>query len=436
MYITPIAPTDIKGSIDKKILKKAEEALFLSATLYGSQNQFVINEVKELLRKVNSYYSNKIEGDGTHIYNIEKAMRNEYSLNTKEKNLQQLSLAHINVQKQIELSIESNSSFSPYSKQFIKDIHKRLYTQKGMDKFLNVSKNDTPVFMKPGEFRKLEVEVGSHNPLGCEKVESVMDEFEHLYSKSMNTSKITQYIHALSSHHRLAWVHPFLDGNGRVSRLALDAALHSIEIPGYGLWNISRGLAKNSEEYKKSLSYADMIRQGATDGRGNLSSRGLNHFVDFMLETSIDQIEYMSKYLKMDELSQRIEKVVSQSRSGFIEIDPLPKESSKLFNYLLIHGEMPRGKAAEVLGLKERSARNVISELVKRDFLISNTVKSPIRIRFDAVFAKYLFPELVPEVDTLESIDKIDIENMSSKEREDLMKKLSESIDKDKLLNS
>ena len=255
--------------------------------------------------------------------------------------------------------------------------------------------------MNPGEFRSLEVEVGGHIPLGFRKVESAIDEFEHLYNKSMNSSKTLQYIHALSSHHRLAWVHPFLDGNGRVSRLALDAALYSIKIPGYGLWNISRGLAKNSDEYKKSLSYADMIRQGARDGRGNLSSRGLNYFVDFMLEVSKDQIEYMSKYLKMDELSQRIEKVVSQSRNGFIEIDPLPKESSKLFNYLLIHGEMPRGKAVEVLGLKERSARNVLSELVKRDFLISNTVKSPIRIRFDAIFAKYLFPELVPEVEDI-----------------------------------
>lgn len=401
MYITPIAPTDVRGNIDKKILEKAEETLFLSASLYGSQNQFVMNEVKELLRKVNSYYSNKIEGEGTHIYNIEKAMRNEYSLNTKEKNLQQLSLAHINVQKEIEFNIKSSGSFSPYSKKFIKDIHYRLYSQKGMDKFLNVSKYNTPVFMNPGEFRSLEVEVGGHIPLGFRKVESAIDEFEHLYNKSMNSSKTLQYIHALSSHHRLAWVHPFLDGNGRVSRLALDAALYSIKIPGYGLWNISRGLAKNSDEYKKSLSYADMIRQGARDGRGNLSSRGLNYFVDFMLEVSKDQIEYMSKYLKMDELSQRIEKVVSQSRNGFIEIDPLPKESSKLFNYLLIHGEMPRGKAVEVLGLKERSARNVLSELVKRDFLISNTVKSPIRIRFDAIFAKYLFPELVPEVEDI-----------------------------------
>ena len=58
--------------------------------------------IKELLRKVNSYYSNQIESEGTHPIDIDKATRQEFSSDSKEKQLQQLSLVHIEVQKYVE----------------------------------------------------------------------------------------------------------------------------------------------------------------------------------------------------------------------------------------------------------------------------------------------------------------------------------------------
>jgi hypothetical protein len=36
-----------------------------------------------------------------------------------------------------------------------------------------------------------------------------------------------------------------------------------MKLEGYGLWNISRGLARDVKEYQRYLSYADMKRQGA-----------------------------------------------------------------------------------------------------------------------------------------------------------------------------
>jgi Fic family protein len=397
MFITPIIPSDLNGNPDKALLLKAEKLLELSSGLYGSQNKQVIGELKNLLRKVNSYYSNRIEGTGTHIINIEKAMRMEYSPDTKERNLQLLSLAHIETQKEIEDMIDKGGLHSPYQSDFIRSIHESFYSKEGMENFLEVKGDGISAVMIPGEFRNLDVKVGHHVALDTSDVESAMSEYQTLYSKSLDETKTTQLLYALASHHRLAWIHPFLDGNGRVSRLSLDAAMYHIDLPGYGLWNISRGLAKDPQGYIKALAFGDMQRQGTLDGKGVLSSRGLGYFIDYMLETATEQVDYMHRYLRISELSSRIEKFVRNAKEGFIDISPVPKESDKLFNYLLLHGEIPRGKAGDALGLKERSARSVVSELTKRGFVTSDTEKSPIRIRFDSTLATYLFPELVPE---------------------------------------
>ncbi|MGI4742086.1 MAG: Fic family protein [Janthinobacterium lividum] len=44
-----------------------------------------------------------------------------------------------------------------------------------------------------------------------------------------------------AAHHRLAWLHPFLDGNGRVMRLFSDAAFLAEGLDAGGLWSMSRG---------------------------------------------------------------------------------------------------------------------------------------------------------------------------------------------------
>ena len=204
-------------------------------------------------------------------------------------------------------------------------------------------------------------------------------------------------IYVLSSHHRLVWIHPFLDGNGRVSRLFLDAFLHSIGIRGYGLWNISRGLSRDVKNYKANLNYADMIRQGNQDGRGYLSNRGLEQFVRFMLKTALDQIEYMSTCLKLHSLSERIEKYCHRANASFLRINPLPQGSDKLFKALLLKGEVQRGEEVqEIIGMKKTYSSKLVSELLDRYYLVSDGPRKALRINFNAHFAAQLFPELMP----------------------------------------
>ena len=399
MNFTPIAPTDINGNIDSNLLNKANKLLIEAAKLEGSHTPQILHAVKDLLYSVNSYYSNKIESEGTHIIDIERAMQQEYSKDTKKRNLQILSLTHIEVQKECEEYFQDASNISAYNKEFILGIHKQFYSKAGMEPFLHISHENMQEIITPGAIRQRDVKVGGHIAPPAREVDSLLNEFENLYNRSLKSSDAVKLIHILSSHHRLMWIHPFLDGNGRTARLALDGAFASMKMSGYGLWNISRGLARNSAEYKSYLAHADMPKQGERDGRGALSSQALASYVNFMLDIALDQVEYMNRHLKLNMLTSKIELYVQRVNDGLLGIEPLPKHSEKIFKYLLLSGACVRGKVPEIIGMKERTASRIIAELLKRNFIASDSKAGPIRLKIGASMASYLFPMLVPEID-------------------------------------
>jgi len=71
---TPLLPSDNQGNIDAELLTMAEELCIKSATLVGSYTPRIVLGIKDLLRKVNSYYSNQIESEGTHPIDIDKGV--------------------------------------------------------------------------------------------------------------------------------------------------------------------------------------------------------------------------------------------------------------------------------------------------------------------------------------------------------------------------
>ena len=397
MDFTPLLPTDNQGHIDAELLSMAEELCIKSATLSGSHAPKVLYGIKGLLRKVNSYYSNQIESEGTHPIDIDKATRQEFSSDSKEKQLQQLSLVHIEVQKYVEGYFTKGQS--PYNKDFVLSVHRELYSHPDMAHFLQIEdkENHKIIEMVPGKLRENNVRVGQHIAPEHTELSHFFNKYEHLYKIPNHTTQAKKIIFALASHHRLMWIHPFLDGNGRTARLVLDGIFNSMALEGYGLWNISRGLSRRSEEYKRNLALADMARQGDLDGRGALSTKAFISYIKFMLEIALDQVDFMNKNLKMHSLYERIESYVRLSQEGFFHTKNLPKYSALLFKELLIVGEIPRGKVMLIIGTKERTATTLIKELMQLDFLESDTPKSAIRLKFNAHFASYIFPELIPQ---------------------------------------
>ena len=88
--------------------------------------------------------------------------------------------------------------------------------------------------------------------------------FEEVYGRLGKTDTI---LAAAAAHHRLSWIHPFLDGNGRVTRLMSHAMLLERSIPA-AVWSIARGLARNVDGYKEHLAACDLPRRNDLDGSG------------------------------------------------------------------------------------------------------------------------------------------------------------------------
>jgi Uncharacterized conserved protein len=205
---------------------------------------------------------------------------------------------------------------------------------------------------------------------------------------------------AAAAHHRLMWIHPFLDGNGRVARLFTEAYLHRIPVHGFGLWSVSRGLARRNIDYKSALTWADAPRRNDLDGRGNLSNEGLVKFCRFFLEVCRDQVDYMGTLLQLDGLVERVRSYVQLRGTAIIPNPPgsddLRPESARMLQEVLLRGEAPRGAVIEASGLKERTGRNLLAQLVAEGLLVSDTPKGEVRIGFPIHAAGWFFPELYP----------------------------------------
>jgi Fic family protein len=160
-------------------------------------------------------------------------------------------------------------------------------------------------------------------------------------------------------------------------------------IGGGGLWSVSRGLArglKEPGEYKRMMDHADSPRRGDLDGRGNLSEAGLKDFCEWMLAVMLDQIRFAKAAFKLETLKARYVRLLDDLG--------LDKRSAALVAAVLQYGQMERGDASLVLKTSERTARNVLSELVRDGFLKSATPKAPVRIAFPLEHRERLFPSL------------------------------------------
>jgi Fic family protein len=190
-----------------------------------------------------------------------------------------------------------------------------------------------------------------------------------------------------TAHHRFNYIHPFLDGNGRVSRLMTHAMAHKANIGAHGLWSISRGLARgihNKNEYMSMMNLADSPRRGDLDGRGNLSLEALKAFVSWFLRVCLDQIAFMSKAFELTELQRRVDDYLAQSG--------IREEGARIVHQALVKQEMSRSEAIRVTGLKERTGRDVLSQLLELGMLSSPSPKGAVSLHFPVHAAEALFP--------------------------------------------
>lgn len=350
----------------------------------------ILTALADLVRAMNCYYSNLIEGHDTHPVDIERALRNDYSADPAKRNLQLEARAHIEVQRWIDAGGLAGTATTAAG---LCEVHRR-FCENLPDDLLSIEDPATHEHFRviPGALRSRDVQVGRHVSVSPGAVPRFLAEFERAYRGLGKTDAI---LAAAAAHHRLLWIHPFLDGNGRVTRLMSHAMLLDALETG-GVWSVARGLARNVTAYKGHLAECDLTRRNDLDGRGHLSEEALADFTRFFLATCLDQVAFMESLVQPGRLRARI--LMWAEEEG--RIGGLAPKAGAVLEAVLYRGELPRGEVGTLLNVTPRHARRIVSDLVERGVVTSATSRDTLHLAFPAALAGRWMPGLFPERET------------------------------------
>jgi Fic family protein len=376
------------GSVHRPALNDmAVELAAASAGFRRSLPAGVVKALADLVRAMNCYYSNLIEGHDTHPVDIERAMKNDYSADARKRSLQLEAKAHVSVQGWID---GGGLAGRAVTAQAISEIHRRFGDLLPAE-LLKVRDSDTgeEIYVVPGDLRHREVKVGRHIPVSPGAVPRFLARFEKVYGGLGRSETI---LAAAAAHHRLLWIHPFLDGNGRVARLMSHAVLLEALDTG-GTWSVARGLARSEHSYKAHLAACDLPHRNDLDGRGSLGEEALAAFTRFFLESCLDQVRFMEELVQPNRLRDRILLWVEEE----VRAGSLPAKSGQVLEAVLFRGELPRGDVSTLLGTSDRQARRVVAALLGRGVLVSDSPRAALFLTFPAALAPRWMPGLFPE---------------------------------------
>jgi len=381
----PMVPEEGMRALEDMVVQLIAEANQLA----GRIHPILRESIGDLVRSMNCYYSNLIEGHDTHPRDIDRALANDFSSEPKKRELQKEAVAHIHVQQLIDTGRDPDAW--PASAAYAAWLHEEFCSRLPPEMlFVTDPKLGDRLKIEPGKWRKRDVQVGRHLPPEHGDLSRFMTRFDSAYqSPPLNRFRQIQAVGAV--HHRFLWIHPFLDGNGRVARLMSHALFKRLGI-GASLWSVARGLARDEARYKALLAQCDGPREGDLDGRGNLTQRGLIEFCKFFLDQSLDQIRFMSGLLEHSTLLTRMEIHVEEE----IRAKRLLRSSFAVLREAVIDGEVERSKIPSLTGYEERGARNVTAALVDRGMLTASSHRAPLRLAFSADVAERWFPNLYP----------------------------------------
>jgi Fic family protein len=384
----PLVPQ--KGLEHLRALSRAviEQSLRLTAAAHPD----TITSLRELVREMNSYYSNRIEGQSTHPRNIGRAIRRDFSDRPDIARLQRLALAHIETERELEARLPANTSGSrtALSSDFVREAHRALYSRLPEEDRLT----GYGQIIDPGCWRAVQVAVGRHEPPPPGALSVFLARFDQVYRQDARLED--QLLLAASAHQRMAWIHPFTDGNGRACRLQTHCALWPLS---RGLWSISRGFARRRDDYYACLDAADAHRQGDLDGRGNLSEKALSDWCEWFIGICADQVAFMTRLFDFDGMKTRIHALIAFRAAHDKRIRA---EAVVPLHHLFLAGPTPRGEFCRMTGLGERTARGLLSRLIETGLVTSTGHTAPVRFAFPLDALQFLLPELYPEVDAPE----------------------------------
>ncbi|MBC7608681.1 MAG: Fic family protein, partial [Polaromonas sp.] len=340
---------------------------------------------------MNSYYTNKIEGQHTLPLEIAQALDGDFSADADKARRQRLAVAHMGCEQQLEARWAVWSMPEVWAPQMVSDIHQDLFARLPVaDRMM-----DEGEVLQPGAWRARDVSVGRHAAPSFTAIAPMLARWGAYYG-SVRRGEL-QVVAALAAHQRLAWIHPFRDGNGRVARLHTHLVLGKLGLTN-GLWSPLRGFARTQTAYYAQLAAADEPRAGDLDGRGNLTEKGLISWTAYALQTCLDQVQFMKKALRLDGMRDRMAACLAYEEN--VVKQGVRTESLRALHYLFAtQAELERAEFKAMLGLGDRLATAQVSALLKRGLLATDSPHGKLRFGVPQHALRFYFPKLWPEAE-------------------------------------
>ncbi|WP_457389872.1 Fic family protein [Roseateles sp. P5_E1] len=350
------------------------------------------DELRGLLRAMNSYYSNRIEGQHTRPLELEQALKHDFSADAKLAARQRLALAHIDAEAALEPRFKGDDGLrSLYAPATLCELHRELFARLP-ESDLHTDEGEAII---PGQLRSREVQVGRHVAPAAASLTGLIERWGEVYA-GVRRGEAT-LVALAAAHQRLGWIHPFIDGNGRVMRLHTHLALGAL---GYtrGLWSPLRGFARSVDRYYGLIAAADEPRRGDLDGRGNLSESALVDWIAYVLDTCLDQVRFMSGLLQLSAMEGRMAACLNFEQTSLksgVRIEAL-----RPLHYLFLSGTaLERGEFKRMTGLGDRTAVSLLTALLRRGLLASDSPQGRVRFGLPLHALRFYFPALWPEAE-------------------------------------
>ncbi len=387
----PLLPSEARLA---PALERAHDLIRQADRLAGWNAGGAPSGLKLMLRAMNSYYSNKIEGQHTLPLEIEQALRNDYASDADKARRQRLALAHMATESQLETLWPQWDAAQVWSVQTLADIHQDLFAR--LPEADRMQRDgETVQVLLPGQWRQREVSVGRHAAPTAAALPAFLARWAQVYGQARRGEM--QVVAMAAAHHRLTWIHPFLDGNGRVARLHSHLVLGHMGLTN-GLWSPLRGFARSQETYYAQLAAADAARAGDLDGRGNLTEAGLLGWIDYVIGICMDQVSFMRGLLSPEGMKDRIAACLSYEEK-VVRLG-VRSEALRALHYLFAtQAELDRADFKAMLGLGERLATAQVSALLNRGLLLTDSPYGKLRFGVPQHALRFYFPKLWPEAE-------------------------------------
>lgn len=216
--------------------------------LGGPVPPYIFFQLKDIFQIFESLGSARIEGNNTTLSEFVEKIIEDPNKKSTDEGLREI----YNIERAIGFIEENVDKTTLFNRTLISEIHKII-----VDGLTAPPKGEGSRY--PGELRPMNVGIKNSNHVPPEKIKvpEYFDELLHFVNQSIDA----QY-HLLAialSHHRMAWIHPFDNGNGRLIRMFTYALLikQGFQVKSGRILNPTAIFCMDRERYYDMLELAD-----------------------------------------------------------------------------------------------------------------------------------------------------------------------------------